>query len=47
MKGIGFTEITRATPERRTFIINVQEPGIPFIEQYKKALGESRTATQP
>jgi len=42
----GFAEIERATPERRTFIINVQESGMPFMEQYKKALEESRTATR-
>lgn len=42
MKHVGFTEIRRATPERRTFIINVQESGIPFIEQYKETLEESK-----
>ena len=41
MKGIGFTEIEPLTPERRTFIINVKESGIPFIQQYKKALRET------
>jgi DNA-binding transcriptional MerR regulator len=46
MKHVGFTEIRRATPERRTFIINVQESGIPFIEQYREALEGSRTDTQ-
>jgi hypothetical protein len=40
MRHIGFTEIERATPERRTFIINVKPSGIPFMEQYKHALAE-------
>jgi len=40
MKGIGFTEIEALTPERRTFIINIQESGIPFVLHYKKALKE-------
>jgi hypothetical protein len=43
MKGLGFTEIEPLTPERRTFVINVKESGIPFVRQYKKALEESRT----
>ncbi len=38
MKGIGFTEIEPLTPERRTFIINIKESGIPFVLQYKEAL---------
>lgn len=46
LKHAGFTEIPRATPERRTFIINVKESGMPFMEQYKKALEESRMAAQ-
>ena len=33
MKGIGFTEVEPATPERRTFIINIKESGIPFVLQ--------------
>lgn len=41
MKGIGFTEVEPLTPERRTFIINVKESGIPFILQYKRALQEA------
>ncbi len=41
MKGIGFTEIEPATPERRTFVINIKESGIPFVLQYKKALQEA------
>ena len=41
MKGIGFTEIEPATPERRTFVIRVQESGIPFVMQYKQALKEN------
>jgi len=45
MKHIGFTEIVPLTPERRTFIINVEESGIPFILQYKKDLEEMRKAT--
>ena len=40
MRHIGFTEIERATPERRTFIVRVKESGLPFIEQYKAALAE-------
>lgn len=47
LKHAGFTEVPRATPERRTFIINVQESGMPFMEQYKKALKESGMVTQP
>jgi hypothetical protein len=42
MKGIGFTEIEPFTPERRTFVINIKESGIPFVLQYKKALQENR-----
>jgi hypothetical protein len=42
MKHAGFTEIESPTPERRTFIINVKESGVPFIRQYKQALQESR-----
>lgn len=38
LKGLGFTEIEPLTPERRTFIINVKESGIPFMRQYKEAL---------
>jgi hypothetical protein len=37
MRHAGFTEIKRATPERRTFVINVEQSAIPFIEQYKQA----------
>jgi hypothetical protein len=40
MKGIGFTEIEPITPERRTFIINIKESGIPFVLDYKQALRE-------
>jgi hypothetical protein len=42
MKHMGFTEIERLTPERRTFVIHVKESGIPFILQYKKALEEAK-----
>ena len=42
MRGIGFTEIEPATPERRTFIINIKESGIPFVMQYKRALQEAQ-----
>jgi hypothetical protein len=38
MKDIGFTEIEPLTPERRTFIINVKESGIPFAMKYKEKL---------
>jgi hypothetical protein len=41
-KGIGFTEITPLTPERRTFVIDVEKSGIPFVQQYRKALENSR-----
>jgi hypothetical protein len=40
LQHLGFTEIKRATPERRTFIIDVEKSGIPFIEQYQEAIGE-------
>jgi len=40
MKGIGFTEIEPLTPERRTFVINIKESGIPFVLKYKQALKE-------
>ncbi len=46
MKHAGFTEIVPLTPERRTFIINVRESGIPFILQYKRDLEESKATTQ-
>jgi len=42
MKHIGFTEVIPLTPERRTFIINIEESGIPFVLQYKKLLEESK-----
>lgn len=44
MKHAGFTEIEPLTPERRTFIIEVKESGIPFAKQYKDALKQSQTA---
>ena len=44
MKGIGFTEIEPITPERRTFVINIKESGIPFVLDYKKALKEYQEA---
>jgi len=34
----GFTEIEPLTPERRTFVINVEKSGIPFAKQYKDVL---------
>ena len=40
LQHFGFTEIKRATPERRTFIIDVEKSGLPFIEQYQQALDE-------
>jgi hypothetical protein len=43
LRGIGFTEIKPLTPDRRTFIINIKESGIPFILQYKEALQEAET----
>jgi len=45
MKHAGFTEIEPLTPERRTFIIEVKESGIPFAKQYKDALRQSQTVT--
>jgi hypothetical protein len=50
MKGIGFTEIEPLTPERRTFIINIKESGIPFVRKYKEKLHkwqEEHRAEQP
>lgn len=38
MRHFGFTEIAPLTPERRTFIIEVEGSGIPFVMQYKNAL---------
>ncbi len=38
MKGIGFAEIESLTPERRTFIINIKESGIPFVMKYKEKI---------
>ncbi|GHO89939.1 hypothetical protein [Dictyobacter formicarum] len=38
MRHAGFTEISPLTPERRTFIIDVEQSGIPFIQQYKQGL---------
>jgi len=46
LQHIGFTEIKRATPERRTFIIDIEKSGIPFIEDYQQALNEWRTNRQ-
>ncbi len=43
MRGLGFTEIKPLSPERRTFVINIKESGIPFVQEYQKALEESRT----
>ncbi|EFH81764.1 hypothetical protein [Ktedonobacter racemifer] len=40
MRHAGFTEIEPLTPERRTFVIDVKESGIPFIIQYKEALAK-------
>lgn len=42
MKHAGFTEIAPLTLERRTFVIKVNESGIPFIQQYKQALLETQ-----
>lgn len=44
MKHVGFTEVPPLTPERRTFVINIKESGIPFILQYKKLLEESKSS---
>lgn len=46
LQRLGFTEIKRATPERRTFIIDIEKSGIPFIEEYQQALDEWRTNQQ-
>ncbi len=45
MKHVGFTEIEPLTPERRTFVIDVKESGIPFVRQYKTALNEKEMAS--
>ena len=47
MKHFGFTEIAPLTPERRTFIINVKESGIPFVMQYKEALKRWQEEQKP
>ena len=41
MKHAGFTEIAPLSPGRRTFVIDVENSGIPFILQYKKVLHET------
>jgi hypothetical protein len=46
LQRLGFTEVKRATPERRTFIIEVEKSGIPFIEEYQESLDEWRTNRQ-
>lgn len=46
LQRFGFTEIKRATPERRTFIIEIEKSGLPFIEEYQQALDEWRTNQQ-
>ena len=46
LQHIGFTEIKRATPERRTFIIDIEKSGIPFIEKYQQAFDEWRANQQ-
>jgi hypothetical protein len=38
MRHMGFTEIAPVTPKRRTFIIDVEMSGIPFILTYKSLL---------
>ena len=40
MRHAGFTELEQLTPERRTFVIDVEESSIPFILQYKDVLVE-------
>lgn len=44
MKGIGFTEIETPAPERkyRTFVIDTEQSGIPFIVEYKEALHNAK-----
>lgn len=41
MKHAGFTEIEPLTPDRRTFIVDVKQSGIPFLMEYKAALKEA------
>lgn len=41
MRHAGFTEIEPLTPERRTFVIDVEESGISFVMQYKGLLSKS------
>lgn len=38
MRHMGFTEVEKATPERRTFVIDVKASGIPYLLEYKNAL---------
>ena len=44
MRHFGFTEIEPVLPGTRSFIIHVQESGIPHIMEYKQALKESQTS---
>jgi hypothetical protein len=44
MRKLGFTEVSPLTPERRTFIIDVEKYAMPLMQQYKKALEESTTS---
>lgn len=44
LRKLGFTEVSPLTPERRSFIIEVEKAAMPFIQQYKEALAESKTA---
>lgn len=44
MRHAGFTEIEPLTPERRTFIIEVKESGIPFAKHYKDSLKQWQEA---
>ncbi len=46
MRHAGFTEVASLTPERRTFVIEVEESGIPFVMQYKAALNRWREEQQ-
>ena len=40
MRHIGFTEIVSSIPGMRDFMIDMEQLGLPFAMDYKKALSE-------
>jgi hypothetical protein len=42
LRHMGFTETTQTSPRKRNFIIEVEESGLPFIQQYKEALHDAQ-----